>query len=75
MNLHWSAVLSRKSNPTQAQMITTSEAAIMLHVNVNTIRKWANQGILEGYRLGRRGDRRFIKDKISELLALKQFDH
>lgn len=49
-------------------LITVSEAAELLNVHVNTIRRWSNQGILHGFRIGSRGDRRFIKDDIENLI-------
>jgi excisionase family DNA binding protein len=49
------------------KMITTSEAAVILHLNVNTVRRWADKGILKGYILGRRGDRRFVKADVLEI--------
>ena len=40
-------------------MLTTTEVAHLLHVHPNTVRHWANKGLLPVYRLGTRGDRRF----------------
>jgi excisionase family DNA binding protein len=50
-------------------MMTTSGVARMLHLHVNTVRRWSNRGILKPYRIGPRGDRRFKRDDITELLA------
>jgi excisionase family DNA binding protein len=49
-------------------MLTTSEVARKLNLHVNTIRRWSNQGILKAYRIGARGDRRFKKQDIEELI-------
>jgi excisionase family DNA binding protein len=45
-------------------MLTTSEVARILRVHINTVRRWANQGVLTSYRIGSRGDRRFKKVDI-----------
>jgi len=42
-----------------SRMLTTTEVADLLHVHPNTVRRWANEGLLPVYRLGTRGDRRF----------------
>ncbi len=50
-------------------MLTTSEVAYLLNVHINTIRRWSNQGILKAYRLGSRGDRRFIREDITSFFS------
>ena len=49
-------------------MMTTSGVAKMLHIHINTVRRWSDQGILKPYRIGPRGDRRFVRDDITEFL-------
>ena len=49
-------------------MLTTSDVAHMLNVHINTVRRWSNQGILRTYRIGSRGDRRFIRGDIEDFL-------
>ncbi|MFC2008066.1 MerR family transcriptional regulator [Chloroflexota bacterium] len=39
-------------------IMTTSEVAVLLHINVNTVRRWGQRGVLQVYRIGSRGDRR-----------------
>jgi excisionase family DNA binding protein len=50
-------------------MMTTSGVARMLHLHVNTVRRWSDRGILKPYRIGPRGDRRFKRDDITGLLT------
>lgn len=50
-------------------MITTAEAAQLLHVHTNTIRRWGDKGVVKSYRIGPRGDRRFIVEDIISLLG------
>lgn len=46
-------------------------AALLLNVHVNTVRRWSNKGILLVYRIGPRGDRRFTRRDIDNLLLKK----
>ena len=50
-------------------MLTTGYVAHLLNVHVNTVRRWSTQGILEAYRIGPRGDRRFRRVDIARFLA------
>ena len=50
-------------------MLTVKEVAQLLHIHSNTVRRWANQGIIKAYRITRRGDRRFRREDISRFLA------
>ena len=50
-------------------MLTVSDVARLLNVHINTVRRWSNQGILEAYRIGSRGDRRFQQDDIASFLS------
>ena len=51
------------------EMLTVSEVARLLKVHPNSVRRWANQGLLKVYRIGRRGDRRFRVDDINQFLG------
>jgi len=50
-------------------MLTASDLARLLHVHINTVRRWSNRGILKSYRLGPRGDRRFRMEDIAVFIA------
>lgn len=56
------------------QMLTTSEVARLLNVHINTVRRWSNSGILPGYRIGSRGDRRFERTSVLNLLIGQSSD-
>ena len=45
-------------------MLTVQEVASLLHVHESTVRRWSDQRIIRGYRITRRGDRRFMQDDI-----------
>ena len=52
-----------------SNLLITSEVAQMLHVHVNTVRRWSDEGLIKTYRLGTRGDRRFKQEDIARFLA------
>ena len=49
-------------------MLTAKQAAHILHLHLNTVRQWESCGVLRGYRIGPRHDRRFEQDEILHLL-------
>ena len=49
-------------------LITVGEAASLLNIHVNTVRRWSNLGVLKSLRIGPRGDRRFRKKDILTFL-------
>jgi len=49
----------------EPKFLTTEEAAKLLKVSEASIRRWSNQGKLKCYRIGGRGERRFL---LSDLL-------
>ena len=50
-------------------MLTVKDVARLLHIHVNTARRWSDQGIIKSYRITRRGDRRFRQEDIARFLA------
>jgi len=54
-------------------LLTVQDVAKLLRVRPDTVRRWSNQGILKPYRLGSRGDRRFIRSEITgDLLTIRE---
>ncbi len=51
-----------------SSLLTAGEAASLLHVHINTVRRWSNLGVLPSFRIGPRGDRRFRKKDILTFL-------
>ena len=49
-------------------LLTVGQVARLLHIHPNTVRRWSNNGTLESYRICIRGDRRFTKVDINQLL-------
>jgi len=56
-----------------SRMLTTTEVADFLHIHPNTVRQWANKGLLHAYRLGSRGDRRFKREDVDSFLRQSNF--
>ena len=55
--------------PSNGRMLTVSGAANLLGAHVNSVRRWADMGLLPCYRIGLRGDRRFSPDDVSSFLV------
>ena len=53
----------------KATLLTTSDAAVLLNVHINTVRRWSNRGILKVYRIGPRRDRRIKIEDVERLLS------
>jgi len=51
-----------------SSVLTVREVANYLNIHVNTVRRWSDLGILKGYRIGPRGDRRFSREDVAAFL-------
>ena len=51
------------------KLLTVSEAAGVMRVHPNSVRRWADMGLLPVYRIGLRGDRRFRPGDVSDFLV------
>lgn len=49
-------------------ILTCAEAARVLRVHPNTVRRWADAGKLPSVRLGTRGDRRFKREELEKVV-------
>ena len=52
-------------------LLTVTEVAQRLHAHPHSVRRWADAGLLPCYRIGFRGDRRFLPDDVYEFLVAK----
>ncbi len=50
-------------------LLTVSEVAELLHIHTNTVRRWADKGYLNAYRVNYRGDRRFKRAEIIMIMT------
>lgn len=56
-------------------MLAVKDVARLLHIHVNTVRRWSDSGIISAYRVTRRGDRRFRQKDIATFAAgLSEFN-
>jgi excisionase family DNA binding protein len=51
------------------QMLTVREVSMLLHIHPNTLRRWADKGIIKSFCITPRGDRRFMSSDIDQFLA------
>ncbi len=61
-------------NPNIEELLTIEQAAKILNVNAQTLRRWDKQGILKAVRVGTRrgvGDRRYRKQDIEAYISRK----
>lgn len=49
-------------------LLTVRQTAEYLNVHPNTVRRWSQQGVLNSFRIGPRGDRRFLLADVESLL-------
>lgn len=47
--------------------LSTKDVAQLLNIHANTVRRWSRKGILKTYRVGPRGDRRFMRRDVQKL--------
>ncbi|MGI6378548.1 MAG: helix-turn-helix domain-containing protein [Patescibacteria group bacterium] len=50
------------------EILTLSQACEILNCHPNTLRNWGNKGLIKCIRFGSRGDRRFKKGDVFELI-------
>lgn len=53
----------------KVKLLRISEAAEILGVNPETLRRWDRSGELKAIKLGRRGDRRYDRDEILKVIS------
>ena len=63
-----------KGKRTANTMLRTGEACRILCIHANTLRRWNEEGIIQAYRIGPRGDRRFRREDIAALLIERTKD-
>jgi DNA (cytosine-5)-methyltransferase 1 len=65
-------------NDVLEELLTIKQAAKILNVSTQTLRRWDKQGILKAVRVGRRkgvGDRRYRKKDIEEYISQNKKDN
>ena len=49
-------------------MLTVREAARLLHVHENTLRRWSNDNKIPSFRICQRGDRRYKRTDVTRFM-------
>lgn len=62
-------------NGRDGTLLTVSQVAEMLNAHPHSVRRWADMGLLPAYRIGVRGDRRFIVSDVDDFLAAGKNGH
>ena len=57
------------NNQGVTSLLTARDVAKLLHVNVNTIRRWTNNGMITAYRVSPRGHMKFSEEDITSFLT------
>ena len=57
------------------RFLTIAEAAEFLHVSETSLRRWTNSGNLRCFRVGVRGERRFLVEDLLEFVASGKVQH
>ena len=52
--------------------VSVSGACEVMQCHPNTLRNWDNKGILKAIRFGTRGDRRYKKEDVLEIIKVNQ---
>ena len=60
---------------TPSRLLKLAEAAALLGVHPNTLRKWDKNGRLTAVRLGSRRDRRYRLEDVQKLAAPTSYDN
>ena len=59
-----------KKNTTLPKLLTIHQAAEILNVHVETLRRWDKSGKLEATRINERGDRRYKPEDLEKLIRI-----
>jgi excisionase family DNA binding protein len=57
------------TNEEMSPMLTIKQVATLLHVHVNTVRRWSDRGLIKSYQINHRGDRRFLQKDVATFLV------
>lgn len=58
-----------------SNMLTTGEAACLLNVHPNTVRRWSNQRVIKAYHSAHQSSRRFRQDEIVGFFLKRAFNN
>jgi len=61
-----------KKNTTLPKLLTIRQAAEILNVHVETLRRWGKSGKLKAIRVNERGDRRYNPEDIKKIVTYEK---
>ena len=61
--------MARRNGDGTSELLTVGQVAAWINIHPNTVRRWAELGVLNFYRIGSRGDRRFRRSEIEDVLS------
>ena len=61
-------MLANGNRKPPSELLTVKQVSLRLNVHPNTVRRWAKQGVLNSYRVGPGGHRRFSHFDVERLL-------
>jgi len=64
-----------KKNETLSRLLTIRQAAEILNVHVETLRRWDKAGKLKAIRVNERGDRRYKTETIENFIEDRRSAH
>ena len=59
----------------RTRLLTVRQAARVLNVHENTLRRWCDEGLLRSCRINARGDRRLSEDDVAALSVHMHGNH
>ena len=65
----WTKTGNEVKTDNSNQPLSVAEAATLLGVHINTIRRWSDNGVLPAYRFGERRDRKFRRVDLDKFLV------
>lgn len=60
-----------KSKDELPKLLTIRQAAEVLNVHIETLRRWDTSGKLKAIRINKRGDRRYKPEDLEKLMKIK----
>jgi hypothetical protein len=58
------SIAEEEKDEADVSMLTATELASKLMVSASTVRRWSDLGLIKSYRIGPRGDRRFLINEV-----------
>ncbi|MBI2871670.1 MAG: helix-turn-helix domain-containing protein [Chloroflexi bacterium] len=64
-------MVTLRNGAAAGELLTVAQVAALLNVHPNTVRRWAEIGVLRACRIGPRRDRRFYRSEVEHLLEAR----